>query len=310
METSIGLKAAPGGVCSGTLLLMTQVPHPPESPKSPSPSPGQDHFEDWRPVLTSIRNRLLTGLAVAFPLIVTLWLLALSYSFILTVGRPLIDIGFNIVNLVLGHKVGEPGYLVPASWFLNLFGIAVPLVIFFFLGSMARNVIGGRIIDLVDRIFLRFPIVSSIYSAIKQMIDAFKNLGGQNNFQRVVYIYYPSPGSRLVAFVTGQYHDQDIGKPVTTVFLPTSPNPMTGFVLIIEDSRVMNSKLTVEQAMKMIISAGLVAPVSPEAPAAPVPSPAPAPSPTPAPAESEPVAFAGRSPIIDGGLTGYEDDRH
>ncbi|MEZ5433995.1 MAG: DUF502 domain-containing protein [Verrucomicrobiales bacterium] len=82
---------------------------------------------------------------------------------------------------------------MPASWFLNLFGIAVPLVIFFFLGSMARNVIGGRIIDLVDRIFLRFPIVSSIYSAIKQMIDAFKNLGGQNNFQRVVYIDYPSP---------------------------------------------------------------------------------------------------------------------
>lgn len=311
---------------------MSDLP-PPKPAQQPPPESGHGLMDDWKPHLATMRNRLLTGLAVAFPLIVTLWLLWLSYSFILKVGRPVIDLGFGIVNFFLGREEGEAGYVTAPDWLLNLVAIVVPLLIFFFLGSMAHNVIGGRILGLVDKVFLRFPLISSIYSALKQMIDAFKGLGGSKNFQRVVYIDYPSPGCRLLGFVTGQYIDPDSGKGVTAVFLPTAPNPLTGFVLVIEDSRVVNSKLTVEQAMKFIISAGLVppTPASGDAPGTPAGSAPPiaAAPPVAAPAipagkepptkpdelaeprapEANPAPTRHHTPVIDAGLTGYEDPR-
>ena len=73
---------------------------------------------------------------------------------------------------------------------------------------------------------------------------------------------YPSPGCRLLGFVTGNYHDTQSGEDVTTVFIPTSPNPMTGFTLIVEDVKVEDSAMSLEEASKMILSAGLVAPES------------------------------------------------
>jgi uncharacterized membrane protein len=108
----------------------------------------------------------------------------------------------------------------------------------------------------------RIPYLGFIYSALKQFVDAVKNLGGDRKFKSVAYVEYPSPGCRMIGFVTGNYHDSQAGKDVTTVFIPTSPNPMTGFIIVIEDDKVQNSDMTLEEASKMILSAGLVAPAS------------------------------------------------
>ena len=104
----------------------------------------------------------------------------------------------------------------------------------------------------------RIPYLGFIYSAIKQFVDALRNLGGDQKFKSVAYVEYPSPGCRMLGFVTGNYLDPQTGKDVTTVFMPTSPNPMTGFVIIIDDERVHHSDLSLEQASKMVLSAGLV----------------------------------------------------
>jgi uncharacterized membrane protein len=93
-------------------------------------------------------------------------------------------------------------------------------------------------------------------------VDAVKNLCGERKKKSVAYIEYPSPGCRLLGFVTGNYYDAQIGKNVTTVFIPTSPNPMTGFTIIIDDDKVEDSSMSLEEASKMILSAGLVAPPS------------------------------------------------
>jgi len=80
----------------------------------------------------------------------------------------------------------------------------------------------------------------------------------------VAYVDYPSPGCRLIGFITGSYTDPDSGSHKTAIFIPTSPNPLTGFTLLVDDERVINSKISLEDASKMILSAGLVSPGSEE----------------------------------------------
>ena len=101
-----------------------------------------------------------------------------------------------------------------------------------------------------------------IYAALKQFVDALRNLGGPRKFKGVAYVEYPSPGCRLLGFVTGNFHDPQTGKDVTSIFVPTSPNPMTGFIIIADDDKVFDSEMTLEEASKMILSAGLVSPES------------------------------------------------
>lgn len=108
----------------------------------------------------------------------------------------------------------------------------------------------------------RVPILGFFYSSLKQFVDALKNLGGNRKFKGVAYVEYPSPGCRLIGFVTGNYYDPETDRNVTSVFIPTSPNPMTGFVIIMDDDKVFNSNMTLEEAGKLVISAGLVAPNS------------------------------------------------
>ena len=164
----------------------------------------------WRAAATHLRNRFFTGFAVAIPLIVTIWLLVLSYRFILFAGRPVIDGGGHLLNALLGRSAEEGNLIVPPPWFLNLFGILVPVLIFIGLGVMATNVLGARVISLVDRLLLKFPVISSIYAGLKQVMDSFKNFGGNRNFQRVAYIEYPAPGCRLLHLAChGQFNPQE-----------------------------------------------------------------------------------------------------
>jgi uncharacterized membrane protein len=125
---------------------------------------------------------------------------------------------------------------------------------------MARNVIGKRVLAAVDTFFMGIPVVAFIYRSLKQAVDSLKSMGPTQRFQRVAYVEYPAPGSRLIGFVTGQYNDTQLDKGVTTIFVPTSPNPMTGFVIVVEDDKVMESQLSLEEATKLVFSAGLIAP--------------------------------------------------
>ena len=85
-------------------------------------------------------------------------------------------------------------------------------------------------------------------------------MGGTRKFKGVAWVEYPSPGCRLLGFVTGTFQDAKSGKEMTSVFIPTSPNPMTGFVIVVDDDRLEMSQLSVEEATKLLLSAGLVAP--------------------------------------------------
>ena len=194
----------------------------------------------WRETLADIRNKLLTGIVVAVPMIVTFKVLELAYGFIDGIGAP-------FLSKLIGKEIPGLGFLVT-------------VLLLIFLGYMATNVLGQRLIDWTERQLLRIPLVATIYTGVKQVIDSFKSFNNMANFKRVVYVEYPSPGCKLIGFVTGQYYDHRLQQEMVSVVIPTAPNPMTGLVIVVEASHVIESELNLEEAMKLIVSAGLVSP--------------------------------------------------
>lgn len=197
-------------------------------------------FVHWRQTLAYIRNKLLTGVVVAIPIIVTIWVLETAYGFV-------DGISARYLKILFGKQI--PGL-----------GFIVSLLILLMLGFMATNVLGQRILDWIERQLLHIPVVATIYTGVKQVIDSFKSFNNMANFKRVVYVEYPSPGCKLIGFVTGQYYDHRLQQEMVSVVIPTAPNPMTGLVIVVESAHVIESELNLEEAMKLIVSAGLVSP--------------------------------------------------
>lgn len=202
-----------------------------------------------------LRNKLFAGILAAIPLIITFYVLKIVYDVINNISAPFLKkVGLDVAGL----------------------GFAVTLLMLMGLGFMATNVLGQRILQGVERLVLRIPLAATIYAGVKQIIDSVKSFNSGSQFKRVAYVEYPSPGCRLIGFVTGQYYDERLGQEMTSVVIPTAPNPMTGIVIVVESSKVTDSSLSIEEATKLVVSAGLVVPprkvVAPDHPGAwPIP---------------------------------------
>lgn len=211
-----------------------------------------------------VRNKFLAGLALVTPLVVTYWILQIVYTTLRQVSIPLLEFFAAIYNQA-----------VPVAWmidahdprllqFMNFLGFLIPIVFLVALGVMATNVLGVRVVSALERFLLRIPLVAFIYKFMKQVMDSFKGFGGVKSFKRVVYVDYPSPGLKMLGFVTGQYLDPKTGNAMSAVLLPAALSPMTGLVIVTETSRLEDAPLTVEEAMKLIVSGGLISPKSEE----------------------------------------------
>jgi uncharacterized membrane protein len=215
------------------------------------------------PYIAKFVGLLLTGLAAVIPTVGTIWLLAVVYKSLMWVGDEMLKLGLRVINLMRSERdLVSEDFAFYGSDFLRFL---IPVFLLLLVGFGVANRPGRKILFWLNEGMQRVPYLGAVYSALKQFVDAVKNLGGERKFKSVAYIEYPSPGCRLLGFVTGNYHDAQTGEDVTTVFIPTSPNPMTGFTVIVEDDKVQDSTMTLEEASKMILSAGLVAPESFEA---------------------------------------------
>jgi len=232
-----------------------------------------------------LRNKFLAGLALALPLIITFWILSFVYDLLHAWSKPVLGQAVNLVNEFSDApilNIEDP----KLESLTNFIGFLFSVLAILGLGFMATNVIGVHIVTAVDKLLLRIPLVAVIYRPLKQVIDAFRSLGGtKQNFKRVVYIDYPVTGMRMIGFATGQYCDPQTGKAMTCVLLPTAPSPMTGILLVVDSEKITDAPITIEEAMKMIISGGLVsplnavAPLNQKPPASPLPEQLPVPEP-------------------------------
>lgn len=189
-----------------------------------------------------VQRRLLSGLLVLIPLAATFFILRLLFNFLLIFIRPWSRV-----------RLGE----IP-PWGVSAIAFLVLIFLIYLLGIVTTRVFGRRLLKVFEGLVLKVPLVKSIYSGAKQILDTFRNTG-QRTFQSVVVIEYPQPGSYGLAFVTNEFKGPD-GRRMFSVFMPTTPNPTSGFLFLLDETKIRPAPLSVEEAVKVIISGGVVLP--------------------------------------------------
>ena len=192
--------------------------------------------------LLRLRTRMTQGLVALIPIVVTVF--AVRFLFDLTSGilLPFIDPALE---------------QWPTLWRAAL-STAVLLALIYILGEVSAAVVGRRLLNLGEKVVLRVPLVRVVYRASKQVAEAFQGPGNRA-FKAVVFVEFPRPGMRAVGFLTGRMTGQD-GSALCTIFVPTTPNPTTGFLQIVPEADLVPTDYTVEEGVKMVMSLGVLVP--------------------------------------------------
>ena len=198
----------------------------------------------WERARGTFRNRIITGVVVIVPLVVTFLTMRLVFQWLDSLAQP-------IIKPVLNTEKDVPGL-----------GIILTFLAVWIAGVFGSNVMGRRVIGHSDDFLARLPIIGSIYSPVKQFMSTLVSSDSSQSFRRVVLAEYPSDGRWILGFATGEVRLTPGGKTGRCVFVPTSPNPATGWMVIFPDEKVLETDLTVEEAMRLIVSGGIVVPES------------------------------------------------
>ncbi|WP_066348993.1 DUF502 domain-containing protein [Geminocystis sp. NIES-3708] len=203
-----------------------------------------------------LKNDLIAGLLVVIPLATTIWL------------------SYVIANWAIKFLTEIPKQINPfdglnpiVTNLLNFFvGLTVPLALILLIGLMARNIVGRWLLDVGEKILQGIPLAGSIYKTLKQILETLFQ-DSETKFRRVVMVEYPRKGVWSVGFVTGKVSDMiqsQFDKPVLSIFIPTTPNPTSGWYAVIPAEEVITLSLSIEDAFKVLISGGIVSPNSGE----------------------------------------------
>ncbi|MBI4304133.1 MAG: DUF502 domain-containing protein [Chloroflexi bacterium] len=189
-------------------------------------------------IIRKIRAQFLLGLVVLGPIGATIIIFIWIFTSIDNILQP-------VIRQILGRTI--PGL-----------GFGVTLVLVYLAGVIASNVFGRRLIRYGDTLLARVPVVRQLYGSIKQILMSFSR-AGQAGFLQVVLVEWPREGMKTVGFVTNEFRDRS-GEKLLSVFIPQAPIPTTGFLQIMREEEVVRTTMSVDDAMKMVVSAGKVAP--------------------------------------------------
>jgi uncharacterized membrane protein len=194
------------------------------------------------------RDNFLAGVLVLAPFSVVLWITIKIWFFLFSLNS-LVPEGLNPRTYLWD---ANPILLFFIDGALTLLIVSAVCAAIYFVGLISRNYIGDKLIRVFRSMVWRIPVLKTVYSTLEQLIQTFTS-DKSKNFRRVVEIDYPRKGLRTLALVTGEREGG-----VLTIFVPTTPNPTSGFYLRVPEADVTNLDMTVEEALKEIISMGLV----------------------------------------------------
>jgi uncharacterized membrane protein len=199
-----------------------------------------------------LKNDLIAGLLVVIPLATTIWLTT-------TIAIWVIKFLTRIPNQLNPFDSLDP-FLSNLS---NIaIGFAVPLFAILLIGLMARNIAGKWLLDVGENILQGIPLAGSVYKTLKQILETILR-DSKSQFRRVVMVEYPRKNVWSIGFVTGQLTDplqEHWDQVMLNVFIPTTPNPTSGWYAIIPETDVVNLSISIEDAFKLLISGGIVTP--------------------------------------------------
>jgi len=212
-----------------------------------SPDPKAATAQKAHPRARAFRNYLIGGLLVWIPIMVTVWV-------------------FRFLTRILDNSL----VLLPPSWrpealfghYVPGVGIALSLLLLFGTGVIARNLFGKRIVTGIEDLVRRIPVVGAVYGGAKSFSETVLTDKGQS-FKQVVMVEFPRKGIFSVGFITSHDLEEVQAKTeqeVTCVFVPTTPNPTTGFIVLVPKGEVVMLDMTVDEAFKMLLTLGVVVP--------------------------------------------------
>jgi uncharacterized membrane protein len=206
-------------------------------------------------LFTRWRRNFLTGLAVLLPAVATLAIIKWLFGTIASMT----DFLLFFLPKTLTHEDAGKGQMY---WYWSLAALLLAIVLVALVGQLTRYYIGKRLIAWLDEAMLRVPLLNKIYGAIKQVNEAFTS-NKKSSFKTVVLVEFPRPGMYSIGFITSEQHAEVQAKTkeqVVCVFIPTTPNPTSGFLVLVPEDKVTKLEMSVAEGIKYIISLGSVAP--------------------------------------------------
>lgn len=227
----------------------------------------------WATINALIRARVTAGLLVVLPIYITYLLVKFVFGVMrdasgwvveavlqserfritaTTWGAPWTDYGAGSITLdqLLSAK---PAF----GWSIAIASVLLTIFILYVVGLLTANIVGKRVVDLFELMLDKLPLVKTVYRASKQVLETFT--GDQSkSFQRVALVPFPDSSMRAVGFVTGVFQDFVTGEELVTVFIPTTPNPTTGYLQVMRRSDITEMDWSVEDAVRVIMSGGIL----------------------------------------------------
>ena len=203
-----------------------------------------------------IQRNVLAGIFIVIPIWLTIWVLTFLINLLIEFGRPLARRLAEVIAPTYPHTA----LLFQDIWFQDVAAVVLVLAGLLVLGVVGRQVIGRRLLELFDALMARIPLVQSIYGSARKLIQTVQTK--PDGHQRVVLIEFPSPGMKTVGLVTRTFIDPATGVEIAAVYVPTTPNPSSGYVELVPSASLVPLDWTVNEALTFIISGGAVAPES------------------------------------------------
>jgi len=197
----------------------------------------EHHHTLWKRFLMKLQAILIAGLAVTVPIGLTVWIFIWIFNSIDNILQP-------AIRAIFGHAITGVG-----------FGVTVVLVLI--IGVIATNVMGNRLIRWGESWLSRVPVTRVLYVTLKQIVQSFTN-PEKTGFLQVVLIDFPDKGMKTIGFMTNEIKDDD-GEALVSVFVPTAPNPSSGFLEIVREDSIIRTNIPVGEALKMVVSGGRIA---------------------------------------------------
>lgn len=204
-----------------------------------------------------LKSRMISGLLVLGPLVITLFILKLIFAALTAFVLPVIE--------------GLPVLRDLPNGVLVFIATVLALLMIYLVGMFTTHLIGRRFLLMGEKLMLKLPIVKSVYSASKQVMDTFSSTT-QASFSATVLVEFPHPGALAVGFITGTILNPQ-GKMLYRVFVATTPNPTSGFLLLLPEEDVTFTDITVEDGIKMCVSGGMLSPKQYAVRSSPLPPP-------------------------------------
>ncbi len=219
----------------------------------------------WPALRALLKTRIVAGLLTVIPIWVTWKVVQFVFDLMRSATQP-------VVERVAQGFIREKQKILPASidqyietvqgyvgWIVPLLAVLLTLFLLYLLGLLTANVVGSRMLAAIEAALSRLPLVKTIYNSTKQIVTTVAG-GHSMHFQRVVMVEFPHPGMKCVGFLTAVMEDADTGRKMASVFIATTPNPTTGYMQIVPLDRVSETGWTMEDAVKLLMSGGIISP--------------------------------------------------